>query len=284
MVHGSAPTLRSVTRKCPLPTPPRLHICTLVAFACVCCHRNCSPSISAASAPRRARPTSAPPPARSCLPLIHKLPASSSFFGGGNNLITAVAANYCVSYNLPIHLPLPLPSTSEHFHLSTLSTFTRAVLSHSHPLLSRTKAFLHCRPLPFLLASPPPTSSVLFPGTSCSARSPSPFLPISFPLDPLPTTAGYSFMQSFSFFYPCGGHCQLLPGLNQACSSPAPSLALTRSTAFLIRCSCLSKHPRNCISSHLLIARTSSLTPSLTSPNPRLPPRSFIKPSKASTL
>lgn len=164
------------------------------------------------------------PPPRSRTPCL-------ILFFLGDKQITAVAANYCISYNLPIHLSLPLPPTLEHFHLSILSTFMLALLSDSHPFFSCTpqphKALLLCCTLFFLFTSLLLTCSVLFPSASCSTLSPSPSPPVSFPIDCLPTTSGYSFTQSFSFFYPCAGHCQLLLGLSQACSSPALSLAHT---------------------------------------------------------
>jgi len=127
-------------------------------------------------------------------PLAHQLPASSSFLGN-NQLAAVAAANYCISYNLPIHLSHPLPPTLEHFHLSNLSTFTLAVLSDSHPLFCCTPWAQSLAVLlyPFLLLPLPNTSSVLISSTSHSTLSPSPSPPVSFPLDPLPTTSGYSF-------------------------------------------------------------------------------------------
>lgn len=117
-VHSSTPSLSSGTRKCTELSPAKaatladlLHLPSYVAIGTTAPASAPAAPCHAASAPHWAQPTSALLPAWSCLPLTHQLPASSSFLG--DNQITAVAINYCISYNLLIHLSLPFPPTLE---------------------------------------------------------------------------------------------------------------------------------------------------------------------------
>lgn len=252
MVLGSTPTLSSVTQKGTELSPANaatlahlLHLPSYVAIGTTAPASAPAVPCHAASAPHWAQPTSASlEPDHASPSLTNSLPHPLFL---GDNQITAVAVNYCISYNLPIHLSFFFPPTLEQFHLSILSTFTLPLLFDSHPLFS-------CTPQPQSFAA------VLYPFLLLYLPTTHIFCALSKPLllHPL-SQSSYSFLHFRPLAYylrsslsstPVQGYCQLLPGLSQACSSPVPSPTLIQSTALL--CSYLSKYPRNCIFCHLL--------------------------------